>query len=57
MGNPRRKTILRRPDPAVSNARYREQYGVIVICNDEAHQSRVYDTLRSLGYACKVVVT
>jgi hypothetical protein len=30
--------------PPVS--KYREQYGVIVLCKDEAHQQRVYEESR-----------
>lgn len=37
--------------------RYQEQYGVIVACEDEPHQERVYNELREKGYDCKVVVT
>lgn len=36
---------------------YEEQYGVIVVCDDEEHQARVYEQLTQLGHACKVVVT
>ena len=36
---------------------YREQYGVIIICDDEAHQKRVYDDLRGRGYRPRVVAT
>lgn len=36
---------------------YREQYGVIVICRDAAHQEEVYNTLMAGGYECRVVVT
>lgn len=36
---------------------YREQYGVIVLCADEAEQEIVYNDLRSEGYECKVVAT
>lgn len=34
---------------------YDEQYGVIVTCQDEAEQKRVYDELVAQGYTCKVV--
>ena len=34
-----------RPEPD----RYREQYGVIVICEDEAHQRQVFETLKQYG--------
>lgn len=36
---------------------YKEQYGVIVICDDEAHQERVFQTLQADGYSLRVVVT
>lgn len=36
---------------------YQEQYGVIVMCTDEAHQREVYETLAGMGYDCKVVAT
>ena len=37
--------------------RYKEQYGVIIICVDEAEQERVYNVLTAEGYSCRVVVT
>ncbi len=36
---------------------YQSQYGVIVMCSNEAEQERVYQALRAEGYDCKVVVT
>lgn len=36
---------------------YKEQYGVIVMCEGETHQEEVFNHLISLGYECKVVVT
>ena len=36
---------------------YAEQYGVIVICNDELDQEETYNFLREHGYQCKVVNT
>jgi len=42
-------------DPGPDN--YKEQYGVIVICRDEAHQKEVYEELTTAGHQCKVVVT
>lgn len=42
-----------RPD----KGRYKEQFGVIVICRDEAHHRKVYEELKGLGYTCKVVRT
>ena len=37
--------------------RYREQYGVIVMCKDEAEQQCVYEALHADGYSCRVVCT
>ena len=42
-----------RPEPD----RYREQYGVIVICENERHQRAVYEDLRPRGWRLRVVVT
>lgn len=42
-------------DPGES--RYKEQYGVIVICESESHQEGVYNTLVEMGYNVRVVVT
>lgn len=40
------------------NNRYREQYGLIVICGDEAEQRTVYEALQILRTVpIKVVVT
>ena len=36
---------------------YQSQFGVIVVCSDEAEQERVYNALKAEGYDCKVVVT
>ena len=36
---------------------YKEQYGVIVVCDNEAQQEEVYSKLNGEGYNCKVVVT
>lgn len=45
------------PGDEIPPDRYREQFGVIVICEDEAHQRRVYEELSSAGHSCRVVVT
>lgn len=34
---------------------YKEQYGVIVICDDEKQQQKVYERLLAEGYKLKVV--
>jgi hypothetical protein len=45
------------PSLIVDDDRYKEQYGVIVMCESEAEQAGVYERLTSEGYKCKVVVT
>lgn len=40
-----------------SNFNYKEQYGVIVMCKDEAEQEQVYNQLTEQGFECKVVAT
>jgi hypothetical protein len=45
------------PGPETLEGRYKEQYGVIVICEDEANQRKVYEQLTGLGLECRVVVT
>lgn len=34
---------------------YKEQFGVIVLCKNEAEHKAVYERLKAEGYACKVV--
>lgn len=36
---------------------YSQQYGVIAMCDSEAHQEEVYNKLAEMGYNVKVVVT
>jgi len=40
-----------------AGSRYREQYGVIVLCEDATHQEKVYNELTARGFACRVVTT
>ncbi|ACL05229.1 hypothetical protein Dalk_3541 [Desulfatibacillum aliphaticivorans] len=42
---------------AVPECRYREQYGVIVICKDENDQKKVYEKLLKQGFKPRVVAT
>lgn len=35
--------------------RYKEKFGVIVMCKDEAEHKAVYERLKAEGYKCKVV--
>ena len=39
------------------DSKYKEQFGVIVICKDEAHQQGVFEELAGSGYEVRVVVT
>lgn len=41
--------------PGRNGFRYREQYGVIVLCKDEREQARTYNVLSRRGMDCKVV--
>lgn len=43
--------------PSEAGINYNPQFGVIVICKDEAEQETTYNALLGLGYQCKVVVT
>lgn len=35
--------------------KYKEQYGVVIICNDESHQKEVFEKLKKQGLKLKVV--
>lgn len=37
--------------------KYREQYGVIVVCDSETDQQQAYEDLQERGYRCRVVTT
>ena len=43
--------IKKKPDPKP----YEPQYGVIVLCDSERHQEKVYNFLKKEGYKCKIV--
>ena len=45
------------PDDDDIDDKYREQYGVIVICDTEGDQTRTYEELRMKGFNCRVVTT
>lgn len=45
------------PNLDPGDGRYKEQYGVIIICKDEASQEEVYNDLSERGYNCRVVTT
>jgi len=44
-------------EPAEAENNYAEQYGVIVICDDESSQEETYNSLTESGYKCRVVNT
>ena len=52
------KTLAKTPpkSPGENGFKYRDKYGVIVTCADEAEQERIYLGLRALGFKCRVVV-
>lgn len=39
----------------MSDFKYKEQYGVIVVCSDEKEQIQVYEKLHKMGLTLKVV--
>lgn len=39
----------------MANYKYKEQYGVVVICKDEKEQKEIYDRLLAEGLTLKVV--
>ncbi|WP_430735223.1 hypothetical protein [Halodesulfovibrio aestuarii] len=39
------------------DTRYKEQFGVIVICKTEAEHKKVYERLYAQGYKCRAVRT
>lgn len=49
--------FLKQQREADKTGGYSEQYGVIVVCDDEEHQAKVYEQLQALGLPCRVVVT
>ena len=44
-------------DNGDSGFHYKEQYGVIVMCNSEQEQEEIYNRLVGEGFECKVVAT
>lgn len=44
-----------RPVLGPNGFKYKEQFGVIVLCKDEAEHKEVYERLKAQGYQCKVV--
>lgn len=44
-------------DFAEAGVGYKQQYGVIVICENESDQKQIFERLSSEGFSCKIVVT
>lgn len=42
--------------PGSNGFKYREKFGVVVICRDAEHQEQVYAALKAQGLKLKVVV-
>lgn len=40
----------------MSKFTYKSQYGVVVICENEAEQQKIFEELKKKGYKLKVVV-
>ena len=46
-----------KPNPPGKNGfKYREKFGIVVICDSAEHQARLYDALKAQGLKLKVVV-
>jgi len=39
----------------MSEFKYRQQYGIVVLCADENQQREIYETLSNMGLKLKVV--
>jgi hypothetical protein len=39
----------------MSEFKYKEQYGIVVICSDEQEQKALYEKLKIMGLTLKVV--
>ena len=47
--------MTEKPAKPKTNYAYRPQYGVVVICQSEAEQQKIYESLQKEGYTLKVV--
>jgi hypothetical protein len=39
----------------MGNCTYRQQFGVVVICESESAQAEIYETLKKMGFNLKIV--
>ncbi len=49
-------TTLDPKAPAKNGFNYKPKFGVIITCDDESHQEKVFNRIKKLGYTAKVVV-
>jgi hypothetical protein len=49
------KTLLPAKQPGRNGYKYKPQFGLVVVCRDEAEQQAAYQALRKQGYTLKVV--
>ena len=52
---PAAKAARPTPRPGENGFKYRQQFGLVLTCSDEAHQHRLYARLVKMGFAPKVV--
>lgn len=46
---------IKKGECSLAGFTYKEQYAVVVICEDEKQQEAVYNRLKAEGHKCKVV--
>lgn len=49
------KTQSGKPPPGVNGFKYKEQFGVVIVCKDADQQQKLYAELRAAGHTVKVV--
>lgn len=49
------KPPANRPAPGVNGYKYKEQFGVVIVCTDAGQQQKLYAKLQTAGYKVKVV--
>jgi predicted 3-demethylubiquinone-9 3-methyltransferase (glyoxalase superfamily) len=47
--------MAKKEAPGKNGFKYREQYGIIILCKDEKAQEQLFNKLKSEGYKLKVV--
>lgn len=41
--------------PGINGFKYRPQFGVLIVCKDEAEHKALYEHLHAQGFQCKAV--